>query len=126
MPNEFTVKQTLSFWSRVEVIDFFDCWEWSGYTNDDGYGRITMYRKGGFKHYRVHRLAWLLTYGEIPESLMVLHRCGNPSCCNANHLYLGNHDDNMRDKKEHNRLRKQHHSLLLPRFRNATNPLSKH
>lgn len=48
---------------------------------------------------RAHRLAWMIERGAIPRALFVLHRCDNPPCVNVEHLFLGTHDENMRDKQ---------------------------
>jgi hypothetical protein len=44
-----------------------------------------------------HRLAFLMHYGNIPNSMHVLHRCDNPPCINPQHLFLGTNQDNMDD-----------------------------
>lgn len=80
------------FWNNVQRSD--GCWTWSGARHERGYGR---FRVGSVVH-RAHRFAWLITRGDIPQGMHVLHRCDNPSCVRPDHLFLGSHADNMRDK----------------------------
>lgn len=51
------------------------------------------------------RAAWILEHGE-PGEFFVLHKCHNMLCCNVDHLYLGNHDQNMRDRDKAGRTKK--------------------
>lgn len=63
-----------------------------------GYGRIWLGRENGRKYFLMaHRVAWTLRHGEIPDGMLVLHSCDNPSCVNVDHLSLGTQTDNMRD-----------------------------
>ena len=71
----------VSFWQRF-VPESSGCWKWSGYVGMDGYGRVTYH----MRDWRTHRLAWVFTFGEIPEGYRVCHhcdntRCGNPVAC---------------------------------------------
>lgn len=70
-----------------------DCIEWTGTKHEKGYGLLTAFKRS----WRVHRLVYALQYGEVPDGLCVLHRCDNPSCIAAAHLFLGtkavNNDD---------------------------------
>lgn len=70
------------------------CWEWVGSVNEDGYGRF----KSKDKTRRVHRVSYEVHVGPIPAGLQVLHHCDNPRCINPDHLFIGTHDDNMRDR----------------------------
>lgn len=69
------------------------CWLWNGTSKTNGYG--TMPVNGKTK--MVHRLAYEKAYGEIPEGLMVCHKCNTRLCINPDHLYVGTHNDNMKD-----------------------------
>jgi len=72
-----------------------DCLVWTGYTSPEGYGMIGV----AHKIVRVHRLAWELYVGPIPEGQLVRHFvCDNPPCCNVAHLRLGTDADNSADK----------------------------
>ena len=75
-----------------------DCQRFPGALDAFGYGVLTI----GAKHIKAHRLAWALkNSGSIPPSdAYVLHRCDNKACINPDHLYLGSHNDNMRDVRE--------------------------
>lgn len=86
------------FWRRV--IKKEGCWGWSGFCNFFGYGQISL-PSGNATN--AHRVSWELHYGTIPEGMWVLHRCDNPPCVNPEHLFLGTHEDNMRDMAQKNR-----------------------
>lgn len=45
---------------------------------------------------KANRQAYRIAFGD-PGELHVLHHCDNPSCCNPSHLFLGTHQDNMKD-----------------------------
>lgn len=86
------------FWARVDKSG--SCWVWTGTRWTNGYGQISLDNK----HVLTHRLAWRLTYGEIPDGLWVLHRCDNRPCVRPNHLFLGTCSDNQRDAAAKGRL----------------------
>jgi transposase len=81
-----------NFWDHVTVTES-GCWEWAKGCFFDGYGRIWI----AGKNRKAHRVAWGMTYGEIPARMCVLHRCDNPPCINPHHLFLGTQADNMSD-----------------------------
>ena len=81
------------FW--VKVLKSDGCWLWVGNQDHRGYGRFRIDAQG--KMDGAHRAAWFLTYGPVPDGLHVCHHCDNPRCVRPDHLFLGTHDDNMRD-----------------------------
>lgn len=108
------------FWARVDTRTGNECWLWQGPINSplarpsQNYGKLWFWGK----HWRAHRVAWVLTHGPIPKGLCVLHDCDTPPCCNPTHLYLGTKADNHADMKRKQRGRylsgNDHHSRLHP------------
>lgn len=84
----------VSFWNKVNKNAPNGCWEWTGYTNNRGYGSLHFQGKA----HRSHRFSYQLHYGVDPKDLYVCHKCDNPSCVNPKHLFLGSQTDNMQDK----------------------------
>jgi DNA-binding transcriptional regulator YdaS (Cro superfamily) len=73
------------------------CWIWTGANN---------YQYGNFKYKNetyAHRSSFVLHKHEIPIGMFVLHKCDVPLCVNPEHLFVGNHKDNMQDKINKNR-----------------------
>ncbi len=90
-----TTKEIRRFWNNVnKTISQKGCWLWSAGTFRKGYGCFNV----ACKPYATHRLAWLLTYGEMP-ALQVLHTCDTPRCVNPAHLFLGTNQDNVDDRE---------------------------
>lgn len=109
------------FWSKVQLGEPDECWEWQAGTRND-YG--VMWLPGGNsrqgrngRDYFAHRIAFFLANKSRPKDLCVLHVCDNPLCVNPNHLRVGNHLDNMRDmyRKDRRRTHKgeDHHNAKL-------------
>ncbi|MFI1182602.1 HNH endonuclease signature motif containing protein [Streptomyces sp. NPDC020799] len=58
------------------------CWQWTAYTNPDGYGQIKI---GGRPRY-AHRVAYEAMREPIPDGLVIDHLCRNRTCVRPDHL----------------------------------------
>jgi len=83
------------FWAKVDQSAGPDkCWPWLGYRNKGGYGRHIV----GWTDY-AHRVAYWFAVGPFDLDLDVLHECGNPACCNPDHLRLGTAVDSLTSRR---------------------------
>jgi hypothetical protein len=91
------------YWDRVQVTPA--CWLWtrSRSHSGEGYGLMRI-GPGNGKMIYVHRLSYVIHYGNFDEDLKVRHKCDNPICSNYMHLELGTQADNMRDAYLRNRM----------------------
>lgn len=79
------------FWPKVDKSQ--DCWLWTANKDSLGYGMFRI----GQKMRRAHRVAYEFLVGLIPDGMALCHTCDTPSCVRPSHMFLGTHQDNMRD-----------------------------
>jgi len=87
------------FWSKVRKDGPGGCWLWTASLCSSGYGSFLF--EGRVE--RAHRVSWVLSSGDVPAGLCVLHHCDNRRCVNPAHLYVGTKKDNARDREERGR-----------------------
>lgn len=116
MQTNYTSKDRKRFWKKVEIRGNDECWLWKSCKNSHGYGRFGV----GMKVYLAHRISYEMTFGEIPEGLLGLHKCDNPSCVNPNHIFLGTQEDNM-----HDAIRKGRSVLVIGNYHGEEHPMCK-
>jgi len=108
-----TTNQTLQerFDDKWTPEPYSGCWLWTAARSPSGYGRIGIGGRAGNAR-QAHRISWGLHRGEIPKGKEVCHRCDTPSCVNPDHLFLGSHQENMRDAVQKGRTSKGEHRPL--------------
>ena|SRR3990167_2421403 len=87
---KYNIRYVQRFWEKVEKTD--GCWLWLGYCNPKGYG----YYYDGYGTNRVHRFAYRVLVGEIPDDLEIDHLCRVRNCVNPKHLETVTHRVNCR------------------------------
>lgn len=77
-----------------------ECWNCTSHSAyGDGYPKLI--RNG--KKYRMSRYIYEMMKGDIPEGMVIMHKCDNPRCINPDHLVAGTQSDNMKDMFEKGR-----------------------
>lgn len=88
-----------NFWRYVEQQPN-GCWRWIGGTTNQLYGRFW----DGRRKVLAHRYAFETLVGDIPDGMLICHKCDNPNCVNPDHMFIGTMQDNMDDAKQKGRL----------------------
>lgn len=91
---EMHLEKVLSKISIQEDKQYGDsyCWIWDGPIGGRGYGYVWIW--GTNK--RVHRVAYRLFVGPVPDGLQLDHLCRNRRCLNPNHLEPVTGKENIR------------------------------
>lgn len=91
-------KDETRFFSKVDTTDADGCHVWTSWTATTGYGQFHL---NGTTEY-AHRVSYEISNGPIPEGMVVRHcsECTTRGCVNPDHLSIGTHADNMRDRDE--------------------------
>lgn len=82
------------FWNHVDASTPDECWRWTGYRDEDGYGRFHW----DGQMVGAHELAVTFTTGERRlDGFDTCHSCNNPPCCNPRHLRFDTRRSNVAD-----------------------------
>ena len=83
------------FWAKVDKSG--DCWMWLASTGTVGYGQFGVSIKGKYRMHQAHRVSWMISNGEIPNGLVIMHSCDVKTCVNPGHLRAATQADNVAD-----------------------------
>ena len=82
------------FWAKVSKAAGDDCWEWQGWRTSKGYGRM----KVSGRKAMASNIALAIAGRPLAPKECALHRCDNPPCVRASHLFVGTRTANNADK----------------------------
>lgn len=85
------------------VDDTTGCWLWTSHRHESGYGLFSISVDGRSVPTRAHRFAYELYKGPLLPGQQALHRCDTVLCVNPEHLWAGDHLENMLDMRQKGR-----------------------
>jgi len=104
-------KRLLKIYNKHVIRKEAGCWGWNG-SPHNGYGSI----KYNGKFIGAHVASYIISKGDIPKGMFILHSCDNKICSNPDHLRAGTAKENTKDMFDRHR---------NPSFRGESNGASK-
>ncbi len=83
---ELTIEKSAEFWSKIRRSEVNRCWNWTGANHKTKCGLIYGIFHMKRKQYQPHRISYEQLVGEIPDGLVIDHKCRNTLCVNPSHL----------------------------------------
>jgi hypothetical protein len=114
---ELTEKSKALFWSKVnkggptQPHMKSQCWIWEGGIGSAGYGVFGIKRKT----FKSHRVSYFLENGNMQSGSFACHKCDNPICVRAEHIFEGSPKNNTQDAAIKGRMKRgdMHHLAKL-------------
>jgi hypothetical protein len=89
----YVAKAAHRLFNKVHINPVTKCWEWTGFKDENGYGRFGF--GGGGKTESAHRMSFWLYYRHWPAE-HTDHLCRNPGCISPFHLEAVSPGENVR------------------------------
>lgn len=92
------------FWAKVQKGDEDECWPWTGSSNAQGRGAISV----GGRVRVAPQVSWEISHGApFPTGKVACHSCDNPSCVNPKHIWAGTQRENLIDCRDKGRIKQK-------------------